>query len=109
MENILKNIEEIRRKKGVKQSVIAQALGVTQSAYSNYITRSSDIYYNRLSQIANVLGVPVIDIITYPKEYVDKNSICEETERVSVTFEVSPDKKDYLLKLVMGEKNLKIK
>jgi len=104
MENILKNIEALRRERGIKQVVIAEALGVKQPAYSNYITRNSDIYFNRLSQIANILEVPVIDIITYPKKYVDKESIREETERVSVTFEVSPDKKDYLLKLVMGEK-----
>jgi len=104
MENILENIEAIRKKNGVKQSVIASALGVKQPAYSNYITRNTDIYFNRLSQIANILEVPVIDIITYPKKYVDEETVREEKERVSVTFEVSPDKKDYLLKLVMGDK-----
>lgn len=107
MENILENIEAIRKQKGIKQSVIAEALGVKQPAYSNYITRNSDIYYNRLSQIANILEVRVIDIITYPKEYVDKDLVQEESERVSVTFEVSPDKRDYLLKMVLGDKKLK--
>jgi len=104
MSNILENIEAIRKKEGIKQAVIAEAMGVSQSAYSNYVTRSSDIYYERLSQIANILNVPVIDIITYPKVYVDKDSIPDQSEKVSVTFEVSPDKRDYLLKLVMGDK-----
>lgn len=69
MSNILQNIEAIRKKKGIKQAVIAEALGVKQPAYSNYITRNDDIYFNRLSQIANVLNVTVIDIIIYPDVY----------------------------------------
>ncbi|MDR2004363.1 MAG: helix-turn-helix transcriptional regulator [Prevotella sp.] len=72
MSNILQNIEAIRKKKGIKQAVIAEALGVKQPAYSNYITRNDDIYFNRLSQISNVLNVSVIDIIIYPDIY-DKN------------------------------------
>ena len=39
-----------------------------------------------------------IDIYTYPVVYTEENSI--QTERISVTFEVSPDKRDMLLKLV---------
>jgi transcriptional regulator with XRE-family HTH domain len=75
---ILENIESIRKEKGVKQAVIAEALGVKQPAYSNYITRSDDIYYNRLSQIANVLGISVVDIITYPEKYVSETESCEK-------------------------------
>jgi transcriptional regulator with XRE-family HTH domain len=75
---ILESIESIRKEKGVKQSVIAEALGVKQPAYSNYITRSDDIYFNRLSQIANVLGVSVVDIITYPEKYVPETDFCSK-------------------------------
>jgi len=105
MENILKNIENVRREKGKKQAVVAEALGVSQSAYSNYITRNDDIPFKRLSRIADILDVRVIDIITYPKKYVDIESIKESPERISITFEVSTDKKDDLLRMIDENRN----
>ena len=84
MESIFKNIESIRRKNNVKQSIIAEQLDVTQSAYSNYINRNRDIPLSRLTQIANILNVRVIDIITYPDVYVlesDKCVACKEKDR----------------------------
>jgi transcriptional regulator with XRE-family HTH domain len=82
MENIFENIEAIRHKKELKQEVIAKELGVTQSAYSNYINRNEDIPLGRLSRIANILDVDVIDIIKWPVKYVPEeencNSCCEK-------------------------------
>lgn len=109
MEDILKNIEAIRKEKNVKQAVIASTLGVSQSAYSNYITRNTDIYYCRLSQIANALGVSVIDIITYPKKYIDSGTIFENAgsadEKITLQIEL---KKEQVLKLVLGDRVLEI-
>jgi len=59
MENIFENIEAIRHKRGLKQEVIAKELGVTQSAYSNYVNRNEDIPLGRLTRIANILSVDV--------------------------------------------------
>ena len=86
MENILKNIEAIRKEKRIKQEVIASELGIKQSSYSSYITRESDITFSRLSQISDILGVSVIDIITYPERYVPETSMkqcenCAEKDR----------------------------
>ena len=112
MINILENIEKVRNEKGLSQKVVGQALGISQSAYSNYITRNSDIYYNRLSQVAEALGVRVIDIITYPKVYVDSSSIIENAisveEKVTIQIELKKEKKDQVLKLIFGEHNLEI-
>ncbi len=79
MENILDNIEAIRKEKRIKQEVIAAELGIKQSSYSSYITRESDITFSRLSHIGNILGVSVVDIITYPERYVPESSVkqCE--------------------------------
>ncbi len=80
MNEILKNIEEIRKEKHIKQVVIADILGIKQPAYSNFINRDSDISYSRLLQISNALGVSVIDIITWPEKWVPESQqahVCE--------------------------------
>jgi len=82
---ILKNIEAIRKEKGIKQSVIAELLGVKQPAYSHCINRSEDIWFGKLLQISNILEVSVIDIITYPQKYVpetDHCNSCKEKDKI---------------------------
>ena len=112
MTNILENIEAIRKEKGLKQAVVGAILGVSQSGYSNYITRNSDIYYDRLSRIADALDVRVIDIITYPKKYIDPDTILDSgisiEEKVTLQIELKKEKKEQVLKLVFGENNLQI-
>jgi len=86
MQKILENIEVIRKKKGLKQELLAEKLGVKQNTYSNYINRSKDIYLGKLSQIADILECSVVDIITYPEEYIPKSSVkscerCKELDR----------------------------
>jgi len=76
MEKILQNIEAIRKKKGIKQVVIAEKLGRKQNTYSQYITRNHDIKFSLLSRIADKLEVPIIDIITYPDKYVPETDSC---------------------------------
>ena len=77
MENILKNIEAIRKDKHIKQEVVAAELGIKQSSYSSYITRGSDITFSRLTKISEVLGVSVIDLIGWPEKYVVEASESE--------------------------------
>lgn len=88
MENILKNIEAIRKEKRITQEAIAAELGIKQSSYSSYITRESDITYSRMLQISVVLGVSVIDLITWPEKYVPKpqEERCKECEAKDATI-----------------------
>ena len=84
MEKIIQNIEAIRKEKRVNQEVIAEALGVKQPAYSAYINRNSDPTYNKLLQIGNILGVSVVDIITYPEKWgpISQCPNCEEKDKI---------------------------
>jgi hypothetical protein len=53
------------------------------------------------------LQVEVIDLFTWPKKYVDEKSVLEKVQKrdkVCVSFEVDPDERDYLLRLVMKDK-----
>lgn len=77
MIDILKNIESLRKDKHLSQEAIAKELGVSQSAYSNYVNRNDDIPFSRLLRIADVLKVDVIDIIKYPNHYVLDSGECE--------------------------------
>jgi transcriptional regulator with XRE-family HTH domain len=77
MNNIASNIEAVRKKVGIKQEVLAERLGVTQGTYSGYLTQNQDIKYGLILEIANKLGIPVIDIITWPDKYVPENDSCE--------------------------------
>jgi transcriptional regulator with XRE-family HTH domain len=105
---ILENIAKIRKNKGFSQEYLADKLGMKQSGYALIEKGDRGLQYELLLQIAAVFEMDVIDIIAFPKKYVDVDSIVFEStpkaEKVSITFEVSPDKRDYLLKMVLGEK-----
>ena len=78
MNDIASKIEGMRKKVGMKQEVLAEMLGVTQGTYSGYLTQNQDVKYGLILEIANKLGVPVIDIITWPEVYVPQNDSCEK-------------------------------
>lgn len=85
MNDIVSNIESIRKEKGYKQEVFAEMLGVTQGTYSGYLTRNKDLKYQQLLDFANKLDVSIIDIITYPVKYVpetDKCSECRDKDKI---------------------------
>lgn len=105
--NVIENIKKIRLEKGVTQLDIALALDFKESNWNKIENGKQFLKVNHLAKIADVLGVEVIDLFTYPKKYVDSSTI-ENYERISVTFEISPDKRDVLLKLVTGNDNIKI-
>ncbi|GHT35480.1 hypothetical protein FACS189434_13350 [Bacteroidia bacterium] len=99
---ILANITYFRKEKGFSQEYFAEKLGLKQSGYGMIETGERGLSYELLSQIAVELEMDVVDIITHPKKYVDGDLITQP-ERISVTFEISPDKRDVLLSLVTGK------
>lgn len=99
---VLENIKEIRTRLGVNQEIIADALGCDVTNYSKIESGKQHLRVSQLEKIAECLSVDVLYLFTYPKEYVDKDSL-KNSERIAVTFEVSPDKRDILLNLVMKD------
>lgn len=77
MNKILKNIEAIRRERGIKQEVIAEKLGVSQQSYSGYFTETGDMKISRIQEIADILGVELVDVVTYPVKYVPAEDVVE--------------------------------
>lgn len=81
MNDILKNLESIRKERGVKQEVIAERLGVSQQTYSGYFTGTGDMKISRIQEIADILEVSLVDVVTWPEKYVPQSQeviVCEE-------------------------------
>jgi len=104
MNDILTNIKKIREEMQLSQENVADELGIAQNSYGLIENGKRKLSYDNLAQIAKCFKRDVIDIITYPKKYVDKELFDGSSERISVTFEISPDKRDILLSLVTNNK-----
>lgn len=101
--NVVENIKSILRDTGKKQRDIADALDVDESIVSNILRGARELKVSELEKIAWGLDVDVTYLLTYPKHFVDAENISNK-ERVSITFEVHPDNRDSLLKLVLSDK-----
>jgi len=102
--NVIDNIIKIRKEKGISQEDIALAIHCDASNWNKIENGRQQLKVNLLAKIADVLKVDVIYLFTYPKTYVDASTF-ENNEKISVTFEVSPDKRDILLNLVAKQGN----
>lgn len=96
MINILENIESIRKEKGIKQAEVGRKLGVSQTAYSNYVKRNLDIPFSRLELIAQALGVSVVDIITYPERWGPESPYPEQCERCAEKDRIISNLNNYI-------------
>ena len=92
----------------MNQQEIADALNVDVSVISNIENGKRELKVKELEIIANVLGVSVVDLITYPKKYVEKITNDDEPAEVVLQIKLKKDKKDQVLKLVFGENNIEI-
>ncbi len=122
MGNILKNIKDIRNEKGFSQEYMAEQLGVTQACYTNWEKGTRKLEYNKLLDIAKVLGYKdndVINVITYPDVYISQTEADQKIQRAARPAEDEPleailqirlrrEKQNQVLKLVFGENDLEI-
>ena len=69
MNDILRNIDAIRRNKGYSQEYLASQIGLKQAGLSLIMSGERELKYNTLLQIANALQESVINIIAYPDKY----------------------------------------
>lgn len=110
MDDLLKNIYQIRSKLGFSQEYMASQLGIKQSGYAMIEKGSRELKYSTLSQIAIVFKMDVIDVIKYPEKYasISQNRVSTGDIKAILQIELSKDKKDQVLKLVFGDNNLEI-
>lgn len=102
MNNILENIDLIRRTKGYSQEYIASKIGMKQAGFSLIMSGERELKYSTLLQIANVLQISVIDIITYPEKY----TLAKESKVIAdaiLQIRLVGKKKEEVLRLVLGD------
>ena len=108
--DIVKNLFEIRKEKGITQEIIADALCVDTSVISNIEKGKRELKVNELEKIANALGVDVLYLITYPFVYEKKtNGENEKTPKVTLQIELEDNVKADVIKLAFGDRVLEIK
>lgn len=101
--NVLENIKKIRLEKHLSQEAIAQKMNCDVATVSRLEGGKKELKFIELEKFAKALQMRVIDVITYPEIFVPKGN--KEGEKVSVTFEVSPDKRDLLLEMINKQYN----
>jgi len=82
MVNLTENINALIKKSGETQDFIASKLGIKQGTLSQKIGQNNSIKYKTLLDIANILDIRVIDIITYPDIYTPLQQSCESCEQL---------------------------
>jgi len=82
MVNLTENINALIKRGGETQDFIASKLGIKQGTLSQKIGQNNSIKYKTLLDIANILNIRVIDIITYPDIYAPLQQSCESCEQL---------------------------
>ena len=111
--NIVTNIIKIRHSKDIRQAIVATAINVDSSTYCKIESGQMGLSLERLSEIASFFNMRMIDVITYPKRYVNIEELPEEERekkkpKVFLQMELEEEKREEVLKIILGEENLKI-
>ena len=104
VDDVIKNILQIRNKKKITQKDIGAALCVTEATYNRIESGKISLSYLNLTKIASFFDMSVIDILTYPETF--QNSNPPKTRRIFVELELTDEEfeekglKDQLFKVL---------
>ena len=106
VKDVIKNIRIIRESKGYSQEWVADEMNKTQSSYARIERGATKIDLDTLFAFAKVMGISVIDVISYPKKMVEEG----ETMNIEAILQLrlTKAKKEEVLKIVFGENNLEL-
>lgn len=104
--NVIRNIIDIRKEKGISQEFIADALHVDTSVVSNIERGKRELKVRELEIIAKALKVDVLYLLTYPHIYVKKEKNHSEPIETLLQLKLTGDKREKILKLVFENNDL---
>ena len=99
MLEIGKKIKTIRTQKGWSQAEICEMIGISVPAFSKIETDHTDINISRLKQIAEVLRVPLSDLVSSDGNVTPNND--EELKKARETIELQANKISHLQEYVI--------
>jgi len=109
MNEVLNNIILMRKERGFSQENMADFLNMTQSGYSAIESGKRELKVVTIQQIAIIFKCNAIDILTYPKKYINPDDISINTGvKAFLQLELNSNKKNEVFKLMFGENNLEI-
>lgn len=110
---IYEKISVFRQMKGLTQEELAYKIGITQGAYSQLECGRTKITYETVEKLAEALDVSIIDLIAYPKVYIEKTadtitmegvpSQSKDEIKAVLQLELKKDTKDQVLKMIFGD------
>jgi len=99
--NVIRNFRLIREQKELSQDAVAERMDKTQSAYARIERGATKLDLETLYKFSNVMGMSVIDVISYPKKMV------AEGENMNIEailqLKLTNAKKEEVLRIVFGE------
>lgn len=113
MGTILENIKSIRESKGYSQEEMAEKLAITQSSYARFERGATKTDLSTVQQVASVFNLSLIDLLTYPKKYIDPDAqsvlpMGKQEVKATLTIEMGQEKKDQVFRFIFGDNDVKI-
>lgn len=100
-------IRKIMNDRNLKKSTLAMYAGIDPSQMTKVMNGTVQINLWQLSNLASGLGMELIDLFTYPEKFRPVNESKDEMT-ASITIQLKDEKKEQALKLLFGDKNLKL-
>lgn len=112
MNKVLENIRKIRESMGYTQEVLAEKLHVTQASYARFERGATKTDLGMVQSVADFFSMSLIDVITYPKKYIDSdyiNNLDSKKEiKATLTIEMGKEKKDQIFRFIFGDNDVEI-
>ena len=107
-EQILTNIRKIIKDKNLTQAVAAEYMGTSESQCSKILNGSVRLSLQQLENFARNMSMREIDVITYPKVYVEKGSSESEPVEAILQIRLRKDMREKVLKMVFGDGEMRL-
>ena len=107
-EGIVDNIRKIMKEKNLTQATLAEYACTSESQFSKILNGKVHFSLQQIENIASKLSMREIDIMTYPKVFVEKEQAGEEPVEAILQIKLKKDKKDQVLKLIFGDNDIEI-